>query len=195
MKSAPNARARFSCGKENNCLSEGLYTKERFCYDKENQQLQTKMSTENPGQTVVECGKAAGYIKMVGKMCIRDRYDPDPKGIRDILIVDEKVFSVAEHIDPPELSAPVEVVSADGKMVIPGYVDQHVHVIGGGGAKLLVTRLSSLHEEVRDAVKAGVPVEKAIRICGENPARANGLFPKKEMCIRDSNVAVYPYAQ
>ena len=101
-------------------------------------------------------------------------YDPDPKGIRDILIVDEKVFSVAEHIDPPELSAPVEVVSADGKMVIPGYVDQHVHVIGGGGAKLLVTRLSSLHEEVRDAVKAGVPVEKAIRICGENPARANG---------------------
>ena len=43
-------------------------------------------------------------------------YDPDPKGIRDILIVDEKVFSVAEHIDPPELSAPVEVVSADGKM-------------------------------------------------------------------------------
>ena len=91
-------------------------------------------------------------------------YDPDPKGIRDILIVDEKVFSVAEHIDPPELSAPVEVVSADGKMVIPGYVDQHVHVIGGGGAKLLVTRLSSLHEEVRDAVKAGVPVEKAIPV-------------------------------
>ena len=115
-------------------------------------------------------------------------YDPDPKGIRDILIVDEKVFSVAEHIDPPELSAPVEVVSADGKMVIPGYVDQHVHVIGGGGATLLVTRLSSLHEEVRDAVKAGVPVEKAIRICGENPARANGLFPKKG-CIRPGSDA------
>ena len=70
VKSAPNARARFSCGKENNCLSEGLYTKERFCYDKENQQLQTKMPTENPGQTVVECGKAAGYIKMVGKKII-----------------------------------------------------------------------------------------------------------------------------
>ena len=42
VKSAPNARARFFCGKENNGPSEGLYTKERFCYDKENQQLQTK---------------------------------------------------------------------------------------------------------------------------------------------------------
>ena len=29
------------------------------------------MSTENPGQTVVECGKAAGYIKMVGKKMYR----------------------------------------------------------------------------------------------------------------------------
>lgn len=47
-------------------------------------------------------------------------YDPDPKGIRDILIVDEKVFSVAEHIDPPELSVLVEVVSADGKALVKG---------------------------------------------------------------------------
>ena len=29
------------------------------------------MPTENPGQTVVECGKAAGYIKMVGKKMYR----------------------------------------------------------------------------------------------------------------------------
>ena len=57
----------FPVAGENNCLPEGLYTNDRFCYDKENRQLQTKMSTENPGQTVVECVKAAGYIKMVGK--------------------------------------------------------------------------------------------------------------------------------
>lgn len=48
-----------------------------------------------------------------------------------------------------------------------------------GSARLLVTRLSSLHEEIRDAVSAGVPVETAVRVCGENPARANGLWPRK----------------
>ncbi|MEQ2561800.1 hypothetical protein WMO41_01165 [Ventrimonas sp. CLA-AP-H27] len=37
-----------------------------------------------------------------------------------IRIVDEKVFPVAEHIDPPELSVPVEVVSADGKALVKG---------------------------------------------------------------------------
>lgn len=55
-----------------------------------------------------------------------------------------------------------------------------------GGARLLVTRLSSLHEEIRDAVLGGVPVETAIRVCGENPARANGLFGKKG-CIRQGS--------
>lgn len=55
-----------------------------------------------------------------------------------------------------------------------------------GGARLLVTRLSSLHEEIRDAVLGGVPVETVIRVCGENPARANGLFGKKG-CIRQGS--------
>ena len=33
-------------------------------------------------------------------------YDPDPKGIRDILIVDEKVFSVAEPTEPDAIRNP-----------------------------------------------------------------------------------------
>lgn len=57
-----------------------------------------------------------------------------------------------------------------------------------GGARLLVTRLSSLHQEIRDAVDAGVPIETAIRVCGENPARANGLWGKKG-CIREDSDA------
>lgn len=42
----------FPVAGENNCLPEGLYTKDRFCYDKENRQLQTEMLTEYPGQMV-----------------------------------------------------------------------------------------------------------------------------------------------
>lgn len=74
VKSAPDARARFSCGKENNCLSEGLYTKERFCYDKENRQLRQNVDGTSGAavdKNKVECGKAAGYIKMVGKKMYR----------------------------------------------------------------------------------------------------------------------------
>lgn len=52
-----------------------------------------------------------------------------------------------------------------------------------GGAKLLVTKLSSLHEEIIKAVMLGVPLEQAVRVCTSNPAQANKLWPKKG-CIR-----------
>ena len=55
-----------------------------------------------------------------------------------------------------------------------------------GGARLLVTKLSSLHEEIRDAVLSGVPLQMAIKVCGENPAKANGLWPAKG-CIREDS--------
>lgn len=48
-----------------------------------------------------------------------------------------------------------------------------------GSARQLVTKLASLHEEVRDAVLTGVPLTIAAGVCTANPARANGLYPRK----------------
>ena len=57
-----------------------------------------------------------------------------------------------------------------------------------GSQQLLVARLESLHEEIRDAVLTeGVPLETAIRVAGENPARANGLWPRKGTLRPDSD--------
>ena len=41
-------------------------------------------------------------------------------------------------------------------------------------------------QEIRDAVLLGVPLQMAIRICGENPAKANGLWPQKG-CIKEDS--------
>ena len=52
--------------------SEELYTKDRFCYDKENRQLRQNVDGTSGAavdKNKAECGKAAGYIKMVGKRC------------------------------------------------------------------------------------------------------------------------------
>ncbi|MCR4951760.1 MAG: beta-aspartyl-peptidase, partial [Solobacterium sp.] len=53
------------------------------------------------------------------------------EGIRDILICDEKIITVRESIEIEGLET--EVYDAEGKTVIPGLIDQHVHIIGGGG--------------------------------------------------------------
>ena len=62
----------------------------------------------------------------------------------------------SEHIDPPELPVPVEVVSAEGKTVIPGYVDQHVHVIGVLGTDGTGRHPESLLAKVRGLETEGI---------------------------------------
>ncbi len=57
---------------------------------------------------------------------------PEPKGMRDVLVVGRIIARIAERVDLPT-DFPVQVISAKGKLVIPGFVDLHVHLLGGGG--------------------------------------------------------------
>ena len=61
----------FPVAGENNCLPEGLYTKDRFCYDKENRQLQTKMLTEIRGRQWWNVEKQQDIYKWWGKKMYR----------------------------------------------------------------------------------------------------------------------------
>ena len=61
-----------------------------------------------------------------------DVYAPEHLGLVDLLIVNDKIVRIGEHIDQPE-GLSCQVLDAHGGKVVPGYVDQHVHIIGGGG--------------------------------------------------------------
>ena len=61
-----------------------------------------------------------------------DVYAPEPLGLLDILIINEKIVQMAQGITAPE-HLDCQVLDAEGHKVVPGYVDQHVHIIGGGG--------------------------------------------------------------
>lgn len=64
-----------------------------------------------------------------------DLYDPKPRGLVDVLVVGERVVAVASRLSRPRLGpdAPVRVVDLDGQRLVPGFVDMHVHLAGGGG--------------------------------------------------------------
>lgn len=61
-----------------------------------------------------------------------DVYAPEHLGLVDLLIVNDKIVRIGEHIDHP-VGLACQVLDAHGRKVVPGYVDQHVHIIGGGG--------------------------------------------------------------
>lgn len=60
-------------------------------------------------------------------------YTPSPIGKKDILIEGEKILRIADHIDGYENLPDVEIYDLSGKTVVPGYIDMHVHITGGGG--------------------------------------------------------------
>ena len=63
-----------------------------------------------------------------------DLYAPERIGPRDILIAAGRIVAIADRIDPAGLPSPCEVLDARGRFVVPGFVDSHVHVTGGGGS-------------------------------------------------------------
>jgi len=56
-------------------------------------------------------------------------YAPEKIGKKDILIVGRTIARISDRIDLPE-SFDVQTVSASGKIVAPGMIDLHVHLLG-----------------------------------------------------------------
>ncbi len=80
-----------------------------------------------------------------------DIYAPAHLGRGDVLLCGEKVVAVGGSLDAGGLGA--RVIDAGGMILTPGLIDQHVHIIGGGGQ----TGFFSLAPEVKvaDLVKCG----------------------------------------
>ncbi len=79
-------------------------------------------------------------------------YAPAFLGKRDVLIAGGQIAAMDEELSPilPDL----EVLDAKGKTLVPGLIDQHVHITGGGGEGGLHTRVSEL--QLSAALRAGV---------------------------------------
>jgi beta-aspartyl-dipeptidase (metallo-type) len=65
-------------------------------------------------------------FKLIKNVCI---YSPIYLGKKDILICNDKIIKIEENIDYNDAL----IIDKSGMIAIPGIIDQHVHVIGGGG--------------------------------------------------------------
>jgi beta-aspartyl-dipeptidase (metallo-type) len=81
-------------------------------------------------------------------------FAPDYLGKKDLLIVDRKIGFIEDHIELPEKFVEVNVIDAAGKKVVPGFIDSHVHLIGGGGEGGFRTRTPEI--QLTQATTAGI---------------------------------------
>ncbi len=76
------------------------------------------------------------HLKLIKNV---ELFDPNPIGKMDVLITAgtigfiEKSISLGSEID-------IETIDASGMMMVPGFIDSHVHILGGGGEGSYKTR-------------------------------------------------------
>ncbi len=80
-------------------------------------------------------------------------YTPEDIGVKDVLIGGGKVLKIADEL-PVEDAYGVTVIDGKGKILIPGLIDAHVHILGGGGEGGAKTRTPEIM--LSDIITGGV---------------------------------------
>lgn len=70
-------------------------------------------------------------------------YSPSALGKKDLIIGGGKILSIVDKVEHTEIFN--KVWDANGKIVTPGFIDQHIHVIGAGGKR----GFSSMSPEIK----------------------------------------------
>lgn len=80
-------------------------------------------------------------------------YSPEYLGEKDLFICGNKIEYIVDKIQLPK-ELPVKIIDAANKLVFPGFIDSHVHILGGGGEGGFRTRTPEISYE--EIVRAGV---------------------------------------
>lgn len=81
-------------------------------------------------------------------------YSPEYLGKKDVVLVGNKIEGIYESIYIPKDFIDINVIDASGKLVLPGFIDSHVHILGGGGEGGFKTRTPEI--QLSDLLLGGV---------------------------------------
>lgn len=115
-------------------------------------------------------------------------YSPDYLGKKDILITGGKIGYISDNIEVPNNFVDIEVIDATGKIVVPGFIDSHVHICGGGGEGSFKTRTPEI--QLTDITTGGVTTVVGVlgtdgttRTMSNLLAKAKGLEEEGITCL------------
>jgi beta-aspartyl-dipeptidase (metallo-type) len=116
-------------------------------------------------------------------------YGPEKMGEKDILIVGQTIAKISNRIDLPDTFAP-RVISANGKIVLPGFIDLHVHLLGGGGEGGPRTRTPEI--TLSKIIQAGVTT--VVGCLGtDDVSRKPETLLAKAMQLEEEGISTYMY--
>jgi beta-aspartyl-dipeptidase (metallo-type) len=117
-------------------------------------------------------------------------YGPEKMGTKDILIVGRMIAKISDRIDlPGDFKA--RILSASGKIVTPGLIDLHVHLLGGGGEGGPRTRTPEI--TLSKITRAGVTTVVGCLGTDDVSRRPETLLAKA-MQLEEEGISTYIYS-
>lgn len=115
---------------------------------------------------------------------------PEDLGVKDILVAGEKIAMIGEGLSLPAVYD-CEVVDCKGNYVVPGFIDSHVHLIGGGGEGGYATRTPEI--QLTDITTSGVTTVLGL-LGTDGVTRHVASLLAKARGLEDEGITAYIYS-
>lgn len=115
---------------------------------------------------------------------------PEDLGVKDILVAGEKIAMIGESLSLLAVYD-CEVVDCEGNYVVPGFIDSHVHLIGGGGEGGYATRTPEI--QLTDITTSGVTTVLGL-LGTDGVTRHVASLLAKARGLEDEGITAYIYS-
>jgi beta-aspartyl-dipeptidase (metallo-type) len=113
-------------------------------------------------------------------------YNPEYIGRKDVLICGGKIALIEDNIEI--FSEKIQTINGTGKKLIPGFIDNHVHIVGGGGEGSFKTRVPEI--TLSKLVEAGITT--VVGLLGtDSTTRSIENLVAKAKALREEGISAY----
>ena len=117
-------------------------------------------------------------------------YSPKYIGQKDIFLAENKIHLIDDEINIKNKSLDIEIIDAAGDYIVPGFIDSHVHITGGGGEGSFHTRTPEI--KLSDLISSGITT--VIGCLGtDGITRSSEDLLAKTRSLKEEGISAYMY--
>jgi len=117
-------------------------------------------------------------------------YSPEYLGKKQVVIVNDKIEGIYNTIKIPKDFININEVNGEGKLMFPGFIDSHVHIIGGGGEGGFSTRTPEI--KFTHLISAGITTVVGC-IGTDSVCRDTKTLIAKAKALEEEGISSYCY--